>query len=65
MEDKRETRKELDLDQVEEVTGGKGSSFGGFYKCNRCGKAFSSQLKCQDHERNCTFMPGLNPTHGQ
>ena len=39
MENKRETKKELELDQLEQVTGGDGASEEG-YDCSESGKEF-------------------------
>lgn len=63
MENKRETKKELDLDQLEQLTGGTGySTRSSLMTCVHCGEEFDltkpgKLAAFREHIKNCTQSP--------
>ena len=58
MESKYEEKKELDLDQMEKVSGGAGKGYPGINRkiihvCQHCGETFTDDRKWVDHCREC------------
>lgn len=50
-------KQELNVNELEQVTGGAGNGNKQVFKCKYCGKEFYTEKECQEHEKECDKKP--------
>ena len=50
-------KQELNVNELEQVTGGTNENGKQVFKCQYCGKEFYTEKECKEHEEQCEQKP--------